>query len=86
MPGVARAGDICGGAIIATATKTRVNGILAARLGDSIVSHGDSPHDSATMAAASTTVRVEGIYVCRVGDAGTCGDTVAAGSPTVNAG
>lgn len=88
MPAIARNGDICGGAISATATKTTVNDQPVARIGDQVASHGDSPHDSAVMVEGSSTVIVEGIGVCREGDAASCGHTIelGAGSPSTNAG
>jgi uncharacterized Zn-binding protein involved in type VI secretion len=86
MAAVARNTDICGGAIIATATKTFVNGLLVARLGDTVTSHGTGPHAAATLVGCSLTVLVEGKGVCRFGDAATCGHTVSMASPSVNAG
>ena len=86
MPAVARDGDLCGGAIVATATATAVNGLAPARIGDAVEPHGDPPHDSATMVEGSATVLVEGVGVCRVGDAASCGHTITTGSPNVAAG
>jgi len=77
MPAIARDGDLCGGAIIATATKTKVNGLAPARIGDLVAPHGD--HVGAKMLTGSTTVIVEGKGVCRVGDAADCGHTIEEG-------
>lgn len=84
--GIARNGDTCGGAIIATATKTFVNGILVARLGDAVETHGTGPHAAATMVEASSTIFAEGIAVCRQGDHASCGDSVTTYSPNVSEG
>lgn len=86
MPKVARHGDPCGGTIIATAIKTFVNGILVARIGDAITSHGTGAHAAATMIEGSATVKAEGIGVCREGDAASCGHTITAASPDTFAG
>ena len=86
MPAIARDGDLCGGQIVATATRTKVNGKLVARIGDQVLPHGNPPHDSAVMVEGSSTVIVEGKGVCRKGDAASCGHVVAAGSGDVTAG
>lgn len=86
MRGCARNGDTCGGSIIATATKTFVNGRKVARLGDPITAHGPGVHASAHIASASPNVFAEGIAVARQGDVATCGHTISTFSPntTVN--
>jgi uncharacterized Zn-binding protein involved in type VI secretion len=84
MPAIARNGDLCGGVIIATATTTRVNGQLVARIDDPVASHGEPPHNAATMAEGSSTVIIEGKGVCRVGDAATCGHTILEGDASEN--
>ena len=86
MPAIARNDDLCGGAIIATATKTFVNSKLVARIGDKVTSHGTGAHSVAVMVEGSSTVLAEGIGVCRLGDAASCGHTVSAASPDVYAG
>lgn len=86
MPSIARHGDPCGGTIIATALHTRINGVVVARLGDSITPHGTGDHAAATLVQASSSVKAEGIRICRVGDAASCGHTITAGSPNANAG
>jgi uncharacterized Zn-binding protein involved in type VI secretion len=78
---IARHGDICGGAIIATATKTFVNGKKVARIGDRVTSHGTGGHSGAVMIEGSTDVFAEGIGVCRYGDAASCGHRVTTTSP-----
>jgi len=86
MPAIARHNDPCGGTIIATAVKTKINGLAVARVGDAITPHGNSPHNSAVMIEGSSTVTVEGVAVCRVGDAASCGHTITAGSTDAFAG
>jgi uncharacterized Zn-binding protein involved in type VI secretion len=85
MPKVARNGDVCGGLIIATATKTYINGKLVARIGDSITSHGIGKHASATMVGGSSTVFAEGIGVCRLGDVASCGHAISTASSDTEA-
>ena len=91
MPAIARDGDLCGGAIQATATKMRVNGLPVALgpaviggapvPGDPIVDHGDGPHSSAKLVQGSPKLRCEGRPVCVVGHAASCSHTISEGSP-----
>jgi len=76
--------DVAGGVIVGggqTAVKT--DGAAWAVVGDAVASHGDSPHNAATMAGGSSFVTVNGLAVVRAGDAATCGHT-ASGSPGVD--
>lgn len=77
---IARNGDTCGGAIISSATKTKVNGIFVALHGDAVTSHGTGLHAAATLIASTTTVKAEGKLVCRFGDSATCGHTISTAS------
>lgn len=94
MSQIARVGDKTTGHggfgpqdILAGSGDVKVDGIPAARVGDSVSSHsdGNSSHDS-VIAGGSGTVRVNGKALARVGDAIACGGSVASGSGTCNAG
>lgn len=82
MPAQARMGDPSshGGAIITGASKTMVNGIPAARMGDlhvcPIPYHGVTP-----IVSGSSDTIIEGKPSARVGDVTACGAAIAAGSP-----
>lgn len=86
MPAVARKGDPSnhGGVIITGATKTFVNGIEVARVGDlhscPIPFHGVTP-----IVTGSPTVVAEGKAVARVGDVAGCGAAISSGSPDTEA-
>ena len=90
MPGVARDGDLCGGAIKATAIKTFVNGKKVARIGDKVEQHGDSPHDDATLTEARDDSLVfnrpivEGMPAALEGDKATCGHAISQASLNVH--
>lgn len=56
----------------------------ASLLGDLVESHGDSPHDAATIIEASETVFVGGVGISRVGDAASCGDVISNGAESVS--
>lgn len=86
MPALGRQGDVAGGAVTATQGTVRCNGIPVIRIGDPVARHGDDEHAAPVMDVGSLTVRVGGIGVCRMGDAATCGHTLGAASPSVNAG
>ena len=84
MPSVAREGvDIAGGIIQPSgSTGFKVNGSPVAVIGDSVASHGLSPHDAATLVSGSGTFSFGGKKICRVGDSASCGDVISTGSPT----
>ena len=86
MPRAARHQDTCGGQIIATAQKTKINGRLVARVGDKVTPHGEDEHAAAVMTEGSGTVKVEGKKPCRMGDKATCGDSVSTASSDVKIG
>lgn len=85
MPGVTRHGDTAGGAISSSQSTVKANSINIIVHGDSVASHGDSPHNAATMIAGSNNVFIGGIAVVNTGDAATCGHT-SNGSSSVNVG
>jgi uncharacterized Zn-binding protein involved in type VI secretion len=62
-----------------------VNSTAVHRLGDLWVDH-HSPPENATLSSGSSSVFANGLKVGRIGDSISCGDKVAAGSPTVFAG
>jgi uncharacterized Zn-binding protein involved in type VI secretion len=86
MPAVARLGDTSdhGGTIISSASKTRVNGILVARVGDShscpIPGHGIT-----AIISGSSNFRCEGPATAVVGSVCGCGATINSGSSNFTA-
>jgi uncharacterized Zn-binding protein involved in type VI secretion len=88
MPGIARKGqDIAGGGVaLGGSQNVNINGTGAVRIGDTVASHGLSPHSpTPPMVSGSITVKVNGIGVCRVGDVASCGHAIT-GSTNVFAG
>jgi len=86
MPGICRdTTDSSGGALIKSQTTVIANGEEVIVHGDSVTSHGVSPHDAPTMIAGSDNVFIGGIAVCNAGDAATCGHT-ASGASNVTVG
>jgi len=88
MTGIARKGqDTAGGGVaLGGSLNVYVNGTGAVRIGDTVASHGLSPHSPIPpMVSGSTTVRVNGIGVCRAGDVASCGHPIT-GSINVFAG
>ena len=93
VPAIARKGDEGSGhgcfpptPITSASPDVEIDGIPAARAGDSLEAHGCSdcpPHDRA-IAAGSPTVFINGKPAARVGDAIDCGGRVSAGSGTVS--
>lgn len=96
MPAAARLGDpiTTGHACDGTSTiagalisKVKIDGIIAAVVGDAIAAHTILvgvvcvPH-SATVGGSSSKVKFQGIYAARVGDAAD-GGVITAGSPDV---
>lgn len=85
MPGITRVlFDTAGGQILTTPNNdfARVEGYLWAQVGATIASHGDSPHDAATMAQGSNFAKINGVAGCFAGNQATCGD-VATGSTSM---
>lgn len=58
-------------------------GFNIAILGEKIASHGDPPHNNATMSTASNFARIGGIGICAQGDLATCGSAAGPGSTVV---
>ena len=84
MPGASRVGvDTAGGIISGPGSSSvKVNGATVSVLGDSVVNHGTSPHNAATMVAGSSSVFAGGVSIVRSGDAASCGH-IATGSTNV---
>ena len=85
MPGVTRDNDTAGGDIIPSQSTVKANGYAVIVNGDSVASHGDAPHNSATMVAGSKNVFIGGVAVVNAGDSATCGHA-STGSSNVNVG
>ena len=95
MAKVARHGDwftdgwIASGQIVATATKTFVNGLAVARVGD-VMGHwhwwGTWWWVLGVINTGSTSVKAEGQPIARLGDTLSCGCTIVSASPDVDAG
>ena len=85
MPGVSRDNDTAGGDLIPSQTTVFANDEEIIVHGDSVASHGSSPHNSATMVAGSNHVFIGDKAVVNAGDAATCGHT-SSGSTTVDVG
>lgn len=78
--------NVGGGVILGPgASSVRVNGFAVATDGDSIASHGNSPHSNAILVPGngSLSVRAEGEYIQRAGDIASCGHPIIGGSPNV---
>lgn len=86
--GVSRIGaDTAGGTIIGPpkSSNVYVNGSLVALNNAKVSSHGNSPHENASVPATSSTVYVNGQHPVRQGDVATCGHS-ATGSGNVFSG
>ena len=87
MPKAARkTADIAGGPIIQGSDNVKVEGLPAARKGDAIQAHGDSPHRNPKIAEGSSKVNINGKPAARVGDAASCGHSISGGASKVNIG
>ena len=75
-----------GGLVSASQSTVYAKGKLVIVNGDTVASHGSSPHNAATMIAGSNNVFIGGVAVCNTGDAATCGDTIGPGADTVQVG
>jgi uncharacterized Zn-binding protein involved in type VI secretion len=79
--------DKAGGLIQDGASKVNIDGLPAAREGDPVQAHGDSPHAKVTISKkVSSKVRIEGKFAARAGDTATCGHPITGGSDSVNIG
>jgi|TARA_B100001094_G_C18100315_1_gene755345 uncharacterized Zn-binding protein involved in type VI secretion len=88
MPKAALKGtSIAGGPITSGASKTNIEGIAPARLGDTVAGHGDSPHSNPKIASGSSKVNIEGLPAARVGiDKASCMHGIAGGASKTNIG
>jgi len=79
---VAIDGSIAGGAISATGTRCMVGDKPVAVVGDEVLGHGDSPHDSVTMSEGSSRLVIgpDEVKVCFAGNLASCGDEVDSGT------
>lgn len=81
--GVSRAFlDTAEGVIFSNQSSVKANGLPIAIHGVSVLAHGGTPHDSATMIAASNNVKIGGVAVVRAENLATCGHA-ATGSSSV---
>jgi uncharacterized Zn-binding protein involved in type VI secretion len=90
MPAVARVGDtishdgiIIDGAIISGASRTKVEGKLAARQGDQVLCN---KHGLQVIAGGTSHVLVEGKPVAHIGDMISCGAIIMSGADSVKVG
>ena len=74
--------DTAGGAITSGSSSVYINGSAAARHGDTVASHGLSPHNTATLVSTSRSVFINGIRVVASNNVATCGHA-ASGSANV---
>ena len=87
MPKAARkTADSAGGPIKQGSDNVKVEGLPAARKGDAIAAHGDSPHSNPVIAEGSSKVKINGKPAARVGDAASCGHGISGGASKVNIG
>ncbi len=99
MPKAARVGDACSGhgcfpatSITSGSPDVSINGIPAARQGDSVLLHAcpcpKTPHGihGRSIAAGSSNVFINGLPAARIGDSIGCGGSISAGSGNVSIG
>ncbi len=88
MPKAARARttDKAGGVIQEGSSNVKIDGLPAAREGDPVQAHGDSPHNKVTIESGSSKVTIEGKAAARKDDPATCGHSITGGSDSVNIG
>ena len=88
MPKAALKGtSIAGGPITSGASKTNIEGIAPARLGDTVAGHGDSPHSNPMIASGSSKVNIEGKPAAIVGtDKASCQHGISGGASKTNIG
>ena len=79
--------SIAGGPITSGASRTTIEGIAPARVGDTVQGHGDSPHSNPTVASGSSKVNIEGKPAARDGiDSATCMHGISGGASRTNIG
>jgi uncharacterized Zn-binding protein involved in type VI secretion len=85
MGGVARLGDshTHGGYITSASGDVTVDGLGAARVGDTAYCH---EHGTVTIVGGSTTVQTDSLGTARIGDQLSCGAIITGGSPTSDCG
>ena len=88
MPKAALQGtSIAGAPISSGASKTKIESQPAARKGDTVTAHGDSPHSNPKIASGSSKVIIEGKPAARVGaDKASCGHGISGGASKTNIG
>lgn len=57
------------------------DGVPISLLGDSVASHGRSPHDAAMIADASPWFTIDGVPVTRTGSMASCGHAATGSAP-----
>ncbi len=83
MPGICRDSDKAGGDLVPSQSTVFANNQLVIVNGDTVQSHGRSPHGTQTIVAATNAVFVNNKAVCNAGDkASSCGEA-ATGSADV---
>jgi uncharacterized Zn-binding protein involved in type VI secretion len=85
MPGISRDNDTAGGDLIPSQSSVYANKELVIVDGDSVKSHGSSPHNAATVTAGSKNVFIGEKAVVNKDDSATCGHTTT-GSSDVDVG
>ena len=93
MPSVTRKGDLSSGhdnhpptSLNTGSASVFINSLPCGRKGDSYLSHTDGVDTHVgSISSGSSTVFVNKLPIARVGDSISCSDTVAQGSPNVNA-
>lgn len=85
MPSVLRKRDTAGGTLVPSQTTVFADSKEIIVDGDSVNSHGSSPHDAATINAVSNNVFIGGVAVANSGDLATCGH-VSSSDSKVNVG
>ena len=85
MPGALRSAVDSAGGLLGPSLEThvRLDGDAWVVVGTTVVSHGSSPHNAATMSQGSAYVRINGVAVCAAGDLATCGHAGTPGSSVV---
>jgi len=88
MPGIVRQGldNIGGGQVIGKPVTVLANGAIVSTVGDTCITHGETPHiqGTAIMPSGSSSVFAGGFPVCVVGlSPALCGHLPSPGSPNV---
>lgn len=87
MPEAARKSvDKAVGPILTGSDNVNIEGMSAARKGDTVQAHGKPPHSVVTISEGSSKVNINGIPAARKGDAASCKHVIDSGSSKVNIG